>query len=237
MIADQIKDNVERSNDRLFQVVQNLKRLSDRLGGGDADELGDDYSKPHQLAGRANDVLYEAIENCFPYANAVVVTATVDPKRVLREASEDNSRHYMRRFLTTLEGESFDADQPYNMRLVLPLPYSFTTGTHGSGERAAQGASYQTIFLRMCRENDPLVEVLVNVGSTKGIEDKEEGRREFVARCDLSIAIDEIESLELARVRDREFTPVYDDNMDRTYVPETSNDHHMQFVENSQRVF
>ena len=94
---------------------------------------------------KANGLLYGVIYN-YPYlAHSVEV-------RLGREAYEnseriddlcgESNRWWYKRLVGNRkkQGES----DPYS--LVVPLPYGFTTGTHGSGERAAISASRREVY-------------------------------------------------------------------------------------------
>lgn len=54
--------------------------------------------------------------------------------------------YYHNRFDTLKEVYKAETGQPFSDTLVVPLPYGFSTGTHGSGQRNAAAASSLTVF-------------------------------------------------------------------------------------------
>lgn len=86
--------------------------------------------------------------------------------------------------------------------LTLPLPYGFTTGTHGSGERSARGASREEIYLTYIHPRNnwgiriPAIALAIN--------------RPLVYLDHIYFTLDEVEHIKLSK--NSEFTPFCDED-------------------------
>ena len=150
---------------------------------------------------RLNRLLYRAIY-VFPHlATGLQVTLTPGTEGKSEEIWETYGYDYgsQRRKYEQLRDryqEKYGASFPD--RLTVPLPYGFTTGTHGSGERAAMGASREEIafnFISGYSQRNPETQALgVEVGAP------------LIASRLTYFTMDEIE--DVGFVSGQEFTPL-----------------------------
>jgi len=116
-------------NDRISKVLEAYKN-----------------APPEELVQRRdelNDILLSAIDKYPGEVNGVEVT--INSGSASRTWSDRFAGHFVegRQRMDLPKYADLNGGQLTN--IILPLPYSFTTGTHGSGERAAGAASEITI--------------------------------------------------------------------------------------------
>ncbi|MFA6296754.1 MAG: hypothetical protein WC663_05345 [Patescibacteria group bacterium] len=105
-----------------------------------------------------------------------------------------------------MEMQGFNPNDSRRLRMVVNLPYSFTTGTHGSGERAAVGSSrvpicFGTLMYReRIQKNGSVPCVKISV------------KRPLLSEDYTAFAIDEVESVRL--VPECDYIPYYSDFAD-----------------------
>ncbi len=134
--AQEKSTSLDKVNKRLGIILSEFKRVNLLL----------DVKKT--LIEEANSLLYEAIYNYPHLAHSIEVKlgkrAYENSKRI--EDQYDESHRLWYKYLVDNRISQRETD-PYS--LVTPLPYGFTTGTHGSGERAAMDASRREIYFEL----------------------------------------------------------------------------------------
>lgn len=184
------------------------------------------------------DILYTAIGQPIQKVNAVVIDAVVDiTQERQRGFVIDPNRYRLREYLDARKEEIRDpAHHP--LSLVLHVPYVFTTGTHGSGERTARNASFPNITLiRTTSIGDHDFEWEINVGSVSGAETYDNGEMELVAHHRISLDNAEVRSVKLAVVGHGDFTRVYDPNRKLFFTPATPEAHRARYEQGKEKVF
>jgi len=169
------KRSVEELNGVLERGIQTLKTEKRRKALEKASE-------------EMNTILYEAIEKYPNEANAVSI-----PTKIY--FNEDGSRYGLRSFLESVIG-SQKLSGSISFEFVKHLPYVFTTGTHGSGERMAGFSSCPNLSLETDLED----------GSPAGLRlDLADGN--YIGQENVFLPASEIQSISLERVADEKFTP------------------------------
>ncbi len=131
-------DGLNRKLDNSLKVLQEAKLTTAEL---------------EKVIGEVNNILCRAIY-LFPHlVSGVEVkvgeSAAANGESLRRKYYEPN-RFYYEGLIEKL-AERGDVSPS---TLIIPLPYGFTTGTHGSGERAAMGASRMDIFFSFASRRD-----------------------------------------------------------------------------------
>jgi hypothetical protein len=124
---------VTRGNERLQSMLIQLK---------DPDSLQEEQGN---LLGEANDVLQSAIFQFPDLVHSIQVwlsEASYGNLDSVDSRFSESGRWSYTRLVDISEEQGIEGVNP----LVIPLPFGFTTGTHGSGERAAISASRQEIY-------------------------------------------------------------------------------------------
>ncbi|MFH0863956.1 MAG: hypothetical protein V1858_02635 [Candidatus Gottesmanbacteria bacterium] len=132
-------DIVERKG--LHGINERIGELFSELKTRDKTDKG-----IQEIEEKLNDLLNRAIY-LFPHL-AKGVEIVIDPKAEKNtRAFEDTFGHdYNRYYFTQLQKVHIAQGRELSTTWGIPLPYGFTTGTHGSGERAATGASRQDVY-------------------------------------------------------------------------------------------
>ena len=163
-------------NQRLLYLMVELKKLPEK-------ELF------INLVNEFNDLLYRAIY-LFPHE---IKSVEIGVKPGYQEINQDLEGRNTYTILQELYEESGRAPSP--QELVLPLPYFFGTGTHGSDEGRAASQSYESVALEhvLIHDKDTAV-VSVNL---------EESKFDI---CKTDFTLDEIDSIKFSAKSD--FTPL-----------------------------
>ncbi|MFA6460918.1 MAG: hypothetical protein WCV90_01515 [Candidatus Woesearchaeota archaeon] len=182
-------DYIERTNSTLEEKLSNLKRTIDpKLLGGLAQEI--------------NDLLYEVILNHPTEANAVQISTIISPKREEKGLPYAHTifsgRYKLEMFLSAALGTK-ELHDTVEFEFVKHLPYFFTTGTHGSGERAAMGCSCPNLLVETgLEDNDVPAYLMIDVADQGFMQQS------------IHLFLDEIKSVKLAQVPNDKFTSVVD---------------------------
>ncbi len=182
-------DYIERTNSTLEEKLSSLKRTTDlKFLEGVAQEI--------------NDLLYEVIIKHPTEANAVQISTTISPKREERGlpyAYTISSGRYKLEMFLAAALDTKELPDTVSFEFVKHLPYVFTTGTHGSGERAAMGYSCPNLQVETGLEDRDVPAYLM-------IDVADQG---FMQQS-IYLFPDEIQSVKLAQVSREEFTSIVD---------------------------
>jgi len=156
-----------------------------------------------------NDILYNAIANYPTQVNAVEVSVTLSPdveeKGFRMAGSILSGRYVLKNALPYLLAFSSEGHDPISWRLkqesidfkfVKHLPYSFTTGTHGSGERMARNGSFEALSFSLSYDKNEVPSFL-----EIDLEDRS------LSLNKARLALPEINEICLTQVNNRDFTP------------------------------
>jgi hypothetical protein len=173
------------------------QRISDHLN-----VLRDETASEQEVESAAyalNDILFTAIY-LFPHlvqgVRVRLADRLLEEDHITRLVRYDDRRWVFNKMVAMYPQERGHA---FPGEFILPLPYGFTTGTHGSGERAAMGASRAELHFSMtafCAANlksIPVLEVAVE--------------RPLITYKHAMFLPDEIASVEL--IATGEYTPYY----------------------------
>ncbi|HLC66867.1 MAG TPA: hypothetical protein VJK52_04465 [Candidatus Nanoarchaeia archaeon] len=179
---------IAQANAVLEQRLQSLKTETDPVAlGGIAEEL--------------NGLLYSAIVQYPAAVNAVRVSTIIHPNRSEEGLPDSRTifsgRYKLKYFLKAALGIE-TLPETVEFEFVKHLPYSFTTGTHGSGERNAMGASCPILSIQTgCMKTDVPVFLGVDVADANSIMQEE-----------IHLFPDEVQAMTLTKVSEKEFTPI-----------------------------
>lgn len=146
-----------------------------------------------------NEILYGIIGNHAPQINAVQIqiNADVDRARGLPKSGGEGNRYEWKDYVQLVVGDrNLGGKVPF--LFTAHLPFEFTTGTHGSGERAAMGASIENILFEIGAPGKALVNMRLCIS---------EGYSRPTTEC--YFLSEEVESVKLTQITDQTFSQVY----------------------------
>jgi len=151
--------------------------------------------------GEVNHILGRAIY-LFPHlARGIAVSLKPETEQKTKEFEDKYGWDYYRnRYNMLLEVYQEKKGFPLPETLVLPLPYGFTTGTHGSGERTARASSQEDIYLGFIH---PRGDYQTNVPALAVVV-----KAPLIVEHPTYFTVDEVESIEFTD--NGEFTPFVD---------------------------
>lgn len=131
------KDGVAALNQRIADITHEMKEVSP-----------DDEKAIKEYLHLLNDILFLAIYVCPHVARSVEIKLDrpAGARRFRDLVEYDYAQHRNAYDNLVALGETCGKNINFNDSLVLPLPYSFTTGTHESGERSAGAGPGAEIF-------------------------------------------------------------------------------------------
>ncbi|MBS3147316.1 hypothetical protein J4219_00360 [Candidatus Woesearchaeota archaeon] len=154
----------------------------------------------HPLVQGLNDILYTAIDQIPCDVNAVRIHCKLDVDERCEDIYARNAPK-LKEYLSLLNGQSLLNDQTpkgeVEFEVVKHLPYSFTTGTHGSGERAAMGASCANIVFKRGFDVRNSVDVTLDLGVGSWLFNE-----------NITLRTREIRSIALEQVADKDYSKV-----------------------------
>lgn len=146
----------------------------------------------NDVAQEVNGVLYEAITRYPTKVNAVRISTSISSTRERMGRPNYGERYNLQKFLQALRIE--EVPESVDFAFVKHLPYSFTTGTHGSRERSAMVSSCETVTVVDGFDEHP----------THVVIDLTDGG---FFRENAYLFLDEIQSIRFEQVPDDQFTP------------------------------
>ena len=173
-------------------LEENLRTLQKAGTRGDRDELD-------TIAGEMNAILCQAIEQYPTEVNAVRIPALISigrkDDRLPHHGTIFSGRAVLNDFLCTVS-ETEKLSGVVEFEFVKHLPYTFTTGSHGSKERDAMTASCRNIAVETTGRENTLAYFEIAMRDNQALMEE----------C-IYLFPDEIQSIKLEQVSDNEFTP------------------------------
>lgn len=165
-----------------------------------------------------NDILYYAIVHHPTKVNAVQILTSADVSRECKELPSWGYREMLKNYIEKATGrEGLEGIVPFSF--TLHLPFAFTTGTHGSGERAAMSNSITNVLFEEWgygRYAPSALKIDVRGGG-------------WLIKKDVYFLPEEVKLIQLAQVADSQFSPLYQD-LDKPLVqPYSTLDHYLAF--------
>ncbi|MBS3169728.1 hypothetical protein J4210_04545 [Candidatus Woesearchaeota archaeon] len=193
-----------------LELEQKIRELADLPKTWSAEDLSD-LEQARKIAGELDTVLHNAISHLVPDVNAVQIELVPKDKddllnMVRREIYFGMDRHVWVDYVTS----RFPLAPPDPFVFNAHLPFSFTTGTHGSGERDAVGASCTSVsfsVLTLLPHFHPVLKLNLESSNYGAI------------RTPSLLIGEEVKSVRLVSVDDLAFSPIYDgwsDDLRRT---------------------
>ncbi|MBI4152189.1 hypothetical protein HY495_00630 [Candidatus Woesearchaeota archaeon] len=189
--------DLTQTNSELERKINELRDLPKTWSAKDRDNL----EQARRIAVELNTVLHTAIHHFVPDVNAVQIV--LEPQAqddiismVRREIYFNLNRHDWESYVKS----RFPLAPPEPFVFNAHLPFNFTTGTHGSGERDAIGASHTTVSCSVLANLPDLCPVLqLNLESS-----------DYAAiKTPYFLIGDEVKSVRLVSIDDRDFSPLY----------------------------
>ncbi len=157
-----------------------------------------DYNKLELIAEDINGILYNAIEYYPTQANAVIINTRINTTTEGVGLPDSNTIFSGRISLENYLKHALDLNElskEIQFRFVKHLPFTFTTGTHGSGERDARSASLENIAVETAVFKTDLPAYLMIDVADGGLCHRK-----------AYLLPDEIKSIKLGWVDDKEFS-------------------------------
>ena len=163
-----------------------------------------------------NDVIYSAIDLHAPRVNAVQIQTRADVSSECSDLPDGGYRARLKDYIQKATNqEGLEGIVPFLFNLH--LPFAFTTGTHGSGERVAMSSSIRNVLFEEVgfgRYAPSSLKIDLSGGG-------------WLLRKDVYFLPSEVDSVKL--VQDSEFSPIYQDRDKPLVQPYSTLDHYLTF--------
>ncbi|MBR9704883.1 hypothetical protein GOV12_05705 [Candidatus Pacearchaeota archaeon] len=227
LALETLKEETRRFDQKIQQFRPRFRTKDSNL---DKDmrkaNLKEDYEALDAFTRQTNRILYRAIQELPCDTNAVRIPITIDPNRDASVLPNDFKGRSERKSLTDFFKVVCDVDiqdlsKPFEFTFIKNLPFSFTTGTHGSGERDAAMSSCPNLSFKTSSN-------MTNVPAYLAIDSTDFG---MLKRNDMYLLLDEVNSISLVNAKKGDLTTraMEEGNDLKLIDPRTPETHYLNF--------
>lgn len=178
-----------------------------------------EVSRCREMADELNDFLYSLIHSHAPEVNAMQISVRARLGDERKDLPDFGYRAWLTRYLQKALPRKTKGTVAYTFSVH--LPFAFTTGTHGSGERAARSASWENMaFHSYYYRNQQKVRWYLSLNLNGG---------SWLSKREVYFAPTEIRKIVVAQVNDTDYSPFFDPRGESLISGRLALDHYIHF--------